>query len=164
MKWIVVIFLIIIILFFLYTQKKKTLIEPEEKFPYKLHLRFFTKSEYAFYKELQKQVGDKYAIFSKVRLADFIDVDIDKYKNRSEWQIYWNKIKSKHVDFLLCDPETLKPMVAVELNGKSHQTEKVKERDEFVSRMYESVNLRFVTNHVGEDFTTTIEKIIPPIS
>jgi hypothetical protein len=33
---------------------------------------------------LKKQVGDRYEIFPKVRLADFIDIDVDKYKDKME--------------------------------------------------------------------------------
>lgn len=133
----------------------------EYHLPYKLNPRFFTRSEFALYKELKKQVGDKYEIFPKVRLADFIEVDVDKNKDRSRWYIYWNKIKSKHIDFLLCDTQTLEPKVAIELNGKSHKTEHMGQRDEFVSKVYEKINLKFFVIEVGQSFSTSVDEILP---
>ena len=32
---------------------------------------------------------------------------------------YWNKINRKHVDFLICDDETLKPLVGIELDDST---------------------------------------------
>src|SRR5690606_12101418 len=108
----------------------------------KLKPYFFSRTEQALYLELRKQLRDTYAIFSKVRIPDFIDVDVDKYRDKSRWQSHWNRIKAKHVDFLLCDPVSLKPLIAIEVNGKSHDTEKMVARDEFVRKMYETVGIK----------------------
>lgn len=148
--------LIALIGYFLNT-KTREVAEPE-KLPYKLNPRFFTKSEYAFYQELKKQVGDRYEIFPKVRLADFIDVDIDKYKNRSEWQKYWNKIRSKHVDFLLCDKATLKPLEVIEVNGPSHETPTVQDRDTFVKNLYSAIGIELKVVLVGESFLEAVRE------
>lgn len=161
MNWVVGIFSLFLIAMIGYFLKGWLLKKPKTKedLPYKLNPRFFTKSEFAFYQELKKQVGDRYAIFPKVRLADFIEVDVDKYKDKSRWYAYWNKIKSKHLDFLLCDPETLRPVVAVELNGRSHESEKMKQRDAFIAKLYESTSLKFVTVQTTENFSISIQDI-----
>jgi hypothetical protein len=134
--------------------------EEREEFYYKMKPYFFTRSEQAFYAELRKQAGERYAIFSKVRIPDFIEVDVNKYKDRSRWQTFWNKIKSKHVDFLLCDPVTLRPQIAIEVNGKSHDTEKMITTDSFVGKVYESAGIKFLTFHVGENYSDKIRELI----
>ena len=142
-----------------YLEGKGEVKEKLDEYPYKLKPYFFSRSEQALYQELRRQVGDRYAIFAQVRLADFIEVDVNKYQNRSKWQSYWNKIRSKHVDFLLCDPVTLKPQVAIELNGKSHNSDKMIARDKFVEVMYKTVGIKFITIRSGEKFKLSISKI-----
>ena len=55
-----------------------------------------------------------------------------------------NKIDCKHVDFLLCDAKTMKPIAGIELDDKSHQREDRKERDEFVEKVFQSARLPLV--------------------
>lgn len=136
-------------------EKKDRVVE----FNYKLKPYFFSRTEQAFYLELHKQMRDKYAIFSKVRIPDFIDVDVDKYRDKGRWQSHWNRIKSKHVDFLLCDLATLKPLIAIEVNGKSHNSEKMIARDEFVGKVYEAAGIKFVTVKVGENYAEKISSL-----
>ncbi len=48
------------------------------------------------------------------------------------WQGHQNKIQSKHVDFVLCKPISIAPLVCVELNDKSLQRQKRVDRDAFL--------------------------------
>lgn len=52
-----------------------------------------------------------------------------------------NKVAQKHVDFLLCENSVFSPVVAIELDDSSHFLEKRKQRDEFVDKVFASVNL-----------------------
>lgn len=61
----------------------------------------------------------------KIRLGDLLTVK----KGTEKRQSYYNKIQSKHIDFVLCDAQTMAVVAAVELDDKSHQGEKAKERD-----------------------------------
>jgi hypothetical protein len=54
---------------------------------------------------LQTTFSDKALNSAKVGLGDLFEV---KSKDPSEFRIYRNKIDRKHVDFLLCDPKTLR--------------------------------------------------------
>jgi len=143
------------------TSNKKASVKKEElQFHYTLKLSFLTHSEKAFYTELQRTLGSKYIIFSKVRIPDFINIGVDKYRDRTSWLLHWNKIKSKHVDFLLCNPATLMPEVAIEVNGKSHETEKMIKRDAFVGGVYKSAGIKFVTIKVGESFAEKVQSLL----
>ncbi len=115
--------------------------------------KFFNGSEKAFFLELKKLLPERFHLFSKVRIIDFIE-PTDKYDYR--WKNY---IKSKHIDFLICD-FNFKPILAIELNGKSHQRQDRIKRDYFVQKLCDSVNLPLKFINVGENFENSIKDII----
>jgi len=125
------------------------------KMPYRLRNTVFNGSEQALYVELKKQLGDRYEIFTKVRIIDFVEVPKGS-NNYAKWR---NKIWAKHVDFLLCD-KNFKPVIAVELDGKSHLKESRVKRDEFVKGVYEKVGVRFERVLVGDIFSDSVSKIV----
>ena len=46
----------------------------------------------------------------------------------------FNKIQSKHLDFVVCDPDDLSIQFVIELDDKSHAKAKRQSRDEFVNQ------------------------------
>ena len=42
---------------------------------------------------------------------------------------HFRKVSQKHVDFVICDVDTLRPLAAVELDDRSHDTAKAKRAD-----------------------------------
>lgn len=120
-----------------------------------------TKNEWYFYKEL-KPIADKLnlSIIAKVRLADLVEVQ--KGLTKSEWQAAFNRVNKKHIDFILCNPENLYPVLLIELDDNSHQQEKQKQRDEFVEKLYQKTGytLLRVTGAAGleEKITQSIPK------
>ncbi len=72
------------------------------------------KTEKDFFNILSNTVQDQYYVFSKVRILDIFT--ISKYLEYGYRQTLKNYIQSKHVDFLLCEKETLKPVIAIELD------------------------------------------------
>lgn len=104
-----------------------------EKFPY--HKKYLlTKHEYAFYKNL-RPIVDRYnlQILAKVRLADLIEVDGGLDRN-TRFR-YFNKIKSKHIDFVIADD--MKVLLLIELDDNSHNSEDRIARDKFVDKALE---------------------------
>ena len=119
------------------------LFEKEEKstkieYPYHQVDDFLSPAELNFFFNLKSVVGDSAQIFSKVKLSDLFYAKTGDFgKNRS----YTNKIDRKHIDFLLCDPKTLKPILGIELDDKSHQRADRQERDDFVNHVFEAAKL-----------------------
>lgn len=75
-------------------------------------------------------------ICPKVRLEDIVEVDTKEnaYKFR-------NYIKSKHIDFVLCDNK-LNALAALELDDNTHYTsKKTQNSDEFKENVFKAVNL-----------------------
>lgn len=54
---------------------------------------------------------------------------------------YRARIIQKHIDYLLCDCETMKPLCGIELDDRSHSTPTRRERDEFVDTVFETAGL-----------------------
>ena len=108
------------------------------EYPYHLVDEFASPAELNFFFNLKSVVGDSAHIFSKVKLSDLFFAKTGDYgKNRS----YTNRIDRKHVDFLLCNPKTLKPILGIELDDKSHQRADRQERDDFVNHVFEVAKL-----------------------
>ena len=107
------------------------------KLPYVAREKLVTKSELRFYKSLAKAVQDDFQIFAMVRIADLLRVE----KGAANYRKWLNKILAKHIDFVLCDPGSLQPIVCIELDDPSHQRADRVERDIFVNRAFESAEL-----------------------
>ena len=109
---------------------------------YKLKASLLTTPEKDFYKQVLLPITSKYelSIAKKPRMADFIDVDADMPNKDGLYS--FRKISQKHVDFLLCCTETLKPIMAIELNDGSHFEDDRIERDEFVNKIYKEIGLK----------------------
>lgn len=138
--------LIIAILLIILHQKTKTQTNQQQTettetpnqetlYPYaKKHL--LSKAEYAFYQVLKTEC-DKYnlLICPKVRMEDFINVT-----DKQNYTKYRGYIKSRHIDFLLCDTK-LQIIGAIELDDNSHTTEKAQKTDELKNNIFKAISL-----------------------
>jgi hypothetical protein len=104
--------------------------------PYGVDPMFISPAELSFYRVLKSQLAGRYEILVKVGLGDLFRVT-----SKEEWRTYRNKIDRKHVDFLLCDPKTLEPKLAIELDDGSHRGERRVERDAFVNQVFAAAGL-----------------------
>jgi hypothetical protein len=86
-------------------------------------------------------VGEQAVLTTKVSLGDLF---YPKTGDRGENLRYRNKIDRKHVDFLLCDPQTMHPLMGIELDDASHSRKSRQERDAFVDRVFEVAGLPLV--------------------
>lgn len=104
---------------------------------YKLNKNIFTDIERFFYKVL-REITDKMdlIIMTKVRLADIIYTENNNYK-------YFNKIKSKHIDFVLID-NSGNIKLLIELDDKSHNNYERQKRDEFLNEIFKNLNIKLL--------------------
>lgn len=108
------------------------------EFPYYLRDNFLSPAELSFCNVLRDVVGERATVCTKVGLNDLFWV---KNSDPSRFRVYTNKIDRKHVDFVLCHPTTMQPLVALELDDKSHQRPDRQERDAFVDQVFEAAGL-----------------------
>lgn len=88
-----------------------------------------TPTEQRFHDQLRAVVGDRATIQCKVRLADLL------LSERHDLTAF-RRVSQKHIDFVLCDRRTLRPLVAVELDDRSHNQPGRIARDQFVNAAY----------------------------
>lgn len=103
--------------------------------PYRRKDTLLTAAERSFYGVLRQATGDELDIFAKVRLIDLIWLPPGTHDRQS----HMNRVISKHVDFVLCDPRTSSPRLIIELDDSSHARRR--DRDEFVGRVLEGAGL-----------------------
>lgn len=103
---------------------------------YALRDDFLSPAEASFFHVLRQAVPDHALIFPKVRLADLVYAPQQESRHAA-----WQRINRKHVDFVLCDAATLRPLAALELDDRSHRRPDRLERDAFVDRVFAAANL-----------------------
>ena len=115
--------------------KKNDELKYAEKHPYILKEEILTKAETSLFFIMNKTfnsllecIGKGIVIFPKIRLADIIEVSTP-LKSRKEL-LY--RIAYKHIDYLICDRDTLGLVCAVELDDFYHNRSEKIARDNFV--------------------------------
>lgn len=76
---------------------------------------------------------NQYIICPKVRVVDIVNMPKDLF-NYATWQ----RVKSRHIDFLVCTKEDLKPVLAIELQDSTHNTKKGIYRDTLINTVFQS--------------------------
>jgi hypothetical protein len=107
-----------------------------------------TDAELRFYRVLQAAVGGSWSVFTMVRLADLVKVR----KDVAEAQVWRNKTFGKHVDFVLCDNDSLNVCLAIELDDASHRRKDRQERDAFVNQALASAGLPLLRVPVTQEY------------
>jgi hypothetical protein len=115
--------------------------------PYEKRASLLTNTELKFYHVLKELAGDLH-IVAMVRMADIIRVKPDTVKRQS-WQ---NKIQAKHIDFILCDKNSMEPVVAIELDDSSHDRPDRVCRDKFVNDAFRAAGLTLLRVPVSNDY------------
>ena len=134
-----IVVLLILFVFVIFAAIAKNQSGNTDGFPYQKSKSLFSPAERSFLGVLEQAVGSEHRVFGKVRIADVASVK--SLGNRSSWQRAFNRISAKHFDFVICKASDLSVVCAVELDDKSHQQGKRKERDNFVSGVCQAISL-----------------------
>src|SRR5215208_6008239 len=119
-------------------QKPFQIKEQEERLPYRLRETFLSTRELALMRVLQSMAGRHYVICPKVSLNDLFYI-----VRPNENVHFFNKFFRKHVDFLLCDPQTLAPVFGVEI-VRSNSKNEARETDRFIEDLFIDAGLPLV--------------------
>ena len=82
-------------------------------------------------------VAGDYEVMSKVRLWDFIWL-VNEPPDRKQ---HLGHLSCRHVDFLLCTPGSLKPLLVIELDDKSHLNAYAQEADRYKNELFAAAGL-----------------------
>jgi hypothetical protein len=96
-----------------------------------------TQREQVTYRTLLHAFAGRYQVMAKVRLWDFIHLDNEPAQARE----YRTRLSCRHVDFLLCEPSTLRPRLGIELDDHSHRSVKGQADDRFKNDLFAAAGL-----------------------
>lgn len=130
---------------------------PDDRLPYRLRETFLSTPELALLRVLQNMARGHYVICPKVALNDIFSI-----VRPNENVHFFNKFFRKHVDFLLCDPDTLKPAIGIELVKPVTKNE-TRGTDQFMVDLFLSAGLPLVhvpsSDHYSEDDLAELIKL-----
>ena len=131
--------------------------EPVKVLHYLVRDDFLSPAERSFYGVVQNMIGSRLVVLTKVNLNDifYVSRPNENLGDRA-------RIAQKHVDFLVCTPNEMKPLFGIELDDSSHLAPDRKSRDEFVDQVFSTAGLpllHFAAKHtytkseIGEKIT-----------
>jgi hypothetical protein len=123
-----------------------------ERLPYRLREPFLASTELALFRVLTELMGKRYSICPKVSLNDVFYI-----VRPNENVHFFNKFFRKHVDFLLCDLQTLAPAFGVDIVRPISKNE-ARESDKFLEDLFTDAGLPLV--HVPSSESYDLSDVI----
>jgi very-short-patch-repair endonuclease len=99
-------------------------------YPYEPYDSLLSPAERSFFGVLQQALQGEFTPLAKVRLADVLRVHRSGSAQRRA--AAFNRVSSKHADFVICASDTFRVVGVVELDDKSHRGEARQQRDQFL--------------------------------
>ena len=112
-------------------------------FPYQPAKALFSAAERSFLGVLDQAVGSEHRVCGKVRVADVAMVKPGLGKSARQGAL--NRVAYKHFDFVVCRAGDLAIVCAVELNDKSHSSQRAQSRDDLLLKVCQAINLPLLT-------------------
>jgi predicted RNA-binding Zn-ribbon protein involved in translation (DUF1610 family) len=109
-----------------------------QRLPYRMREPFLASTELALFRVLTELMGKRYSICPKVSLNDVFYI-----VRPNENVHFFNKFFRKHVDFLLCDAQTLAPAFGVEI-VRSISKNEARASDKFLEELFANAGLPLV--------------------
>ena len=120
-------------------QEELSLDDDDSKLPFGLRSQMLSEPKALMYRALVASAAADAVVFAKVRLSDFLFVagGGDDLKHAI-------KMDRKFVDFLLCDPFSMQPLLVIELGMPVSDGEKQKTRDPFITRALKTSGIKLL--------------------
>jgi very-short-patch-repair endonuclease len=102
---------------------------------------------------LKRVVGERGHVLAQVSLRQLLWMPGNNQSNpgRSRWQ---NKVAGKTLDFVVCDPATLRPRLVIELDEPSHARPERQTRDEEVETILRAAGMPCIRVLTGRTYDT----------
>lgn len=111
--------------------KQRRTSQPLRIYQYTRRKYLISRAEHQLYTVLSDLVGSELLIFPQIHLDRLVDHAVVG----QNWKGALSHIQRKSVDFVLCDPRTLSPLLAIELDDASHHAKERVQRDREVERI-----------------------------
>ncbi|MBM4090809.1 MAG: DUF2726 domain-containing protein [Planctomycetes bacterium] len=119
----------------------------DEKYPYEKRRSLLTKSQLTFYRVLKDAVDGRWSVHPMVRLADLVQVR----PQARRYQAWQNRIHARHVDFLLCDQNSLEAKLAVKLDEPLRRPGR-QQQDQFLAKALGDAGIPLLRIDVESDY------------
>jgi hypothetical protein len=110
--------------------------------PYVAAPGLFSAAERSFLGVLDQALGREYRAFGKVRVADVASLKAGLGNSARQGAL--NRISGKHFDFVICRSSDLKIVCGIELNDKSHASQRARKRDDFLVALCQQIGLPLI--------------------
>ncbi len=95
------------------------------------------RAEHELFDVLVDVLEGRYYVFPQVHLSTILE---HRMKGQ-DWRAAFRRINGKSVDFVICDKAYIKPLLAIELDGRSHETDAVRQRDADIEDIFTKAEL-----------------------
>lgn len=120
------------------------------KSQYTTKTTLITECENKFYKILKDNFNDKYEIHPQIPLSSIIEKH-KTFENQYQNELY------RVIDFGIFSKDSLKPLLLIEINDKTHNTKERRERDSKIKEICDIANIELMT--FWTDYPNTEEYI-----
>jgi hypothetical protein len=129
--------------------------------PYRTRDDFLSPAEQSLYRLMNSALQGRAVVFPKVRLADVFFI-----ARPNENMSYINRVAQRHLDFLLCDPATLRPVAGLELDDSSHARPQRQASDMFLNEAFSAAGLPLIrvpvqASYTAEQLSSILSAIVP---
>lgn len=122
-------------------------------FPFRRRKQLFTPVECNFLELLEKAVGHEFRIVCRVRLADLIGVKQGTKAKNSK--VALSKAVGKQLDFVLCNKQTMEPILAIDLVYQQGKDSYKLQRDWFVNGALDAAKVPHMRVKVKSGYTVS---------
>ena len=133
---------------------------PEIKLEVKAKQWFFTRAESTAFQTISQALdGQPFTVISKVRMLDLFLVPDGPKGNSTR-----NRLIQKHVDFVILSQPEGRPVLAIELDGASHNNAKQQARDAVKDAAFAQSGLKLVRIENGQVTQKHVLDLLKPIT
>jgi len=144
MSWLLILVVVVAlaVVFAAAAGKAKNASDTSIGYPYEPTKFLFSAAERSFLGVLDQAVGPEHRVLGKVRLADLAKVKPGLTKSARQGAL--NRVAAKHLDFVVCRASDLSVVCGVELNDRSHASQRAQKRDELVAQVCRAIRLPLI--------------------
>lgn len=134
-------------------------------FPYRQKPQLFTPVEHSFLKLIEQAAGQEFRIVCRVRLSDVITVR--QQANKKSARSAHTRAASRQLDFVLCDREDMRPILAIDLVHSQGKDGYKSQKDWFVTGALDAAGvpharIKVKSGYSVEDIRECLEnKLVP---
>lgn len=135
-------------------------------FPFKKKVNLFTQVERNFLDLIEQAVGDQFRVVCRVKLTDILALRQSTDKKTARNAL--SRASGRQLDFVLCDKQEMKPVIAIDLVHAQGKDGYKTQRDWFVSGALDAariphVRIKVKSGYKPKDVRDVIEAKLAPL-